>query len=785
MGLGETLRGLRVAAGLTQEELAEHSGLSVRAISDIERGRSRRPYRSTLRQLVDALDLADDVADQLLRSARTPPPTATPTAISTPTVTPTSTPTVTPTPTSRSGSAAVAPEPGPSTVPHQLPLMTARLRGRTRELEHLDRWRESAENDGPRLVAMVGAGGAGKTSLAIQWARRSRDRFPDGELYVNLRGFDQADAPLDAMTALDVLLRALGIDPAAIPGDEAARAAFYRSVLGERRLIILLDNARDTGQVRPLLAGPACLTIVTSRNQLRGLVARDGAHRITVGRLDTDATLAVLRDVTAGSVPVDRAQAGELAERCAGLPLTVRIVAERAVREGIELTESLAQLGNRDSALDALDSGDGDETNVRSVLSWSYQALPPDTARAFRLLGAGPVADLGPAAAAALLGVSETAAGRLLDRLLGAHLLEQPRPDRYQLHDVLRSYAAELPRTGDDDPALLRLLDWYRTTAAAARHQLYPLTDNAELHPARFTVPATEFTDAEAALAWFGAETASMVSLIDHAAEHGLERYATDLAWLLWYFFDLHKMWDLWSTTHQVGLAAARRTGDRRGEARMLNGLGIVHADRGRFDDAVRFFQDEIDIATELADENLEGNVAQNLGAIYSIAGRKSEALEYTIRSLRIAEKVGTTNGQIRSLANVGEILNSMGRHSEAVEYLRHGRELARKVADRRGELFVASNLGVAYTGMGRYDEALVSLGLSLAGNRELGLRNWEAFSLLHLGDCLVAQGDPDAAREHWTQALQIFTELGAPERDTVRGRLETLPVLRGDTTSS
>ncbi|WP_158884540.1 ATP-binding protein [Amycolatopsis anabasis] len=360
-------------------------------------------------------------------------------------------------------------------MPHQLPADVRGFTGRSGYLEKLDALIPEAENHGDRAVvisAIAGTAGVGKTALAVHWAHRVRDRFPDGQLYTNLCGYDHAGVPADPDAVLENFLHALDVPAEKVPGDLAAKQCLYRSVLAGRRMLIVLDNACSAEQIRPLLPGEGtCLVVVTSRNRLSGLVAREGAERVTLDVLPLAEAVELLRSIL-GSDRDRTAILESLAELCVRLPLALRIVAERAATSAVPLTELVAELTDERSRLDALTpDGDEDTTAVRAVFSWSYRALPPPDARVFRLLGLHPGPDLGLHAAAALAGVSQAETRRRLDRLVGAHMLER-HGRRFRFHDLLRVYAAERAHEDETaterDAARRRMLDWYLHTASAA-----------------------------------------------------------------------------------------------------------------------------------------------------------------------------------------------------------------------------------------------------------------------------------------------------------------------------
>ncbi|MGH3937962.1 MAG: helix-turn-helix domain-containing protein [Pseudonocardiaceae bacterium] len=471
---GVALRRLRERAGLTQEQLAERAGLSVKAISALERGERRHPYPHTVRALVAALGAS--VQERAILEAGVP---------------------------KRGRRRELSWQDRPAGAPRsvaQLPADVAFFTGRERELAILDRqlatMAKSTGALGGRSTAVVisavsGTAGVGKTALALRWCHRVRGEFPDGQLYVNLRGYDP-DQPLAATDALAGFLRALGVPGQDVPLQVDERAAVYRSLLDGRRMLVVLDNAATVEQVRPLLPGsPSCLVVITSRDSLAGLVARHGARRLELDLLPLEDAIVLLQVLIGGRVDAESEAAAVLAGQCARLPLGV--VAELVVaRPSISLAELVGELADQQRRLKLLDAGGDPRTAVRAVFSWSYQYLSAEVARAFRVIGLHPGPDLDPYAAAALTNTSGDQAQHLLDLLARAHLIAPTSPGRYGMHDLLRAYAIHLATVEDCEQdrraALTRLFDHYLATAAAAMDTVIP----AEQHRRpRIPPPAT------------------------------------------------------------------------------------------------------------------------------------------------------------------------------------------------------------------------------------------------------------------------------------------------------
>jgi transcriptional regulator with XRE-family HTH domain len=531
-GFGEMVRGRRVAAGLTQEELAERSGLGVRTISDIERGRIGRPHRRSVNLLCKALGLAWPGRARVESAA--PGEGEAPAA-------------TLPHRGGYAGGAQLLP-----VVPRQLPTAIRHLAGRADQLSVLDGLLDrldgtagagaTAGTEGTTLISAIsGTAGVGKTALAVHWAHRVAGRFPDGQLYVNLRGFDPSGAPLAPAEAIRGFLDAFGMAAERIPASPDAQAALYRSLLAGRRMLIILDNARDEAQVRPLLPGSApCLVVVTSRRQLAGLAATDCAHLLNVDVLThAEADEMLSRRLGPDLVDGESAAVAELIGLCARLPLALAIVAARhaarPARPLRALVEELRPAQDRLTVLDATDVADA-VTSVRAVFSWSYQSLTQPAARMFRLLAVHPGPDITTAAAASVAGVSPKRARQVLTELVLANLLAEHADGRYTCHDLLRAYAAEQASCSDSDAdrraAMHRMLDHYLHTAFGAAlllDQVDPDARPAALVPG---VVPEELADRREAYAWFEAERPVLSAAIRQATRHGFDGHAWHLVLL-------------------------------------------------------------------------------------------------------------------------------------------------------------------------------------------------------------------------------------------------------------
>lgn len=675
--------------------------------------------------------------------------------------------------------------PSTKVVPHQLPADVPRFTGRARQLQRLDELLGRAA--GTVVTAITGMAGVGKTSLAIHWAHRVREQFGDGELYVNLRGYDR-ESPVAPEQVLDGFLRALGVPRERIPREPAELAALYRSLVAERRMLIVLDNAVNAEQVRPLLpGGSACVVLLTSRSQLSGLVVRDGAERVNVDGLPADEAAALIARIV-GAERVGDDVAAELAAMCAYLPLALRIAAERiAARPHLDVPDLIDELAKEQRRLDLLSTVDDETSAVRVVFSWSYRALPDPAARAFRLLGlhAGP--DFSSHAAAALLATGGAATRRLLEQLTGVHLLEEIDLDRFRFHDLVRVYAAERVFTEESEQsraeAVRRELEWYLYTADKAVRTFSPPHLRAPLGSPIAEVDPMTFKRPGNALRWCEAERANFVAGINQAVELGMDDIGWKLPATLWEFFNTRKYWSDWIGTHQVGLDAARRIGDRVGESWLLNNLGPAYLDLGDTELAIEYFQRTLVIRREINDREAEGWTQYNLGDAYRVAGWYPEAIEHLRAALVIGREFDERWGLSWTLTMLGDTYRKLGRFDEAVECLQQALEIRRglKADDPWGEGWTLTMLGDAYRGLGRFNDAIDNLQRALAISRESGLLYLEGRTLRGLGDAFRRIGQPAQARESWRQALKIFDESNDRRAAGVRARLEALAVLDGN----
>ena len=722
-------------------------------------------------------------------------------------------------------SGAVLPDRSRLPPPRQLPPSPSGFVGREGELAQLDALLSPPGRRRPRpvvIAAIHGMAGVGKTALAIHWGHRIARRFPDGQLYTDLRG----RSPRAAMTmgeALGRSLRALGIPDQQIPLDEEEQAALYRSLLAGRRVLVVLDNAATPEQVRLLLPGSAsCMVVVTSRSLLPGLVARDGAQRINLEVLPAAQAVALLaQSVGAARVDAELDAAERLARLCGRLPLALRIAAERvASHPRSALADLVSELTDAHDRLDLLSAGDDDAAAVRAVFSWSYRTLSPDAARVFRLMGllAGP--DVSTQAVAALIGSDTAMARRLLDVLARMYLIQETLGDRYRLHDLLRLYAAERAVAEDTDEdrgrARRRVLDWYLHTADAASSAITPQQgrrvplDEAEGYCAPLT-----FSTHMQAVGWYETERANLMASIRLAAETGQHGVAWKLPATLVNFFALRKSWNDWISSHQIGLAAARHIGDRYGEAWILSSLGYAHRDLRRPEEAISYCQQALAVLREIGEQLGQAYALIILGLAHGDLRRFEEAISYCHQALAIFREIGDRRGQATCLVSMSAILRGLRRARGGHQLLppgtchpprigdRWGQGLAletsalanmdlfrfeeaigtcgqalsvhRDIGNRHGEGDTLNTLSTACRGMRRFREAIDYSHQALSIAREIGDRRGEGITLTNLGAALRDAGQKDAARRCWREALTILDGLGSPKAGEVRALLEKL----------
>jgi tetratricopeptide (TPR) repeat protein len=674
-----------------------------------------------------------------------------------------------------------------SVVPRQLPGAAGRLAGRQVELGALAAvlGRSSGRVGGAAAIVVIsGTAGVGKTTLAVYWAHRVADRFPDGQLYVNLRGFDPTGAVLDPADAVRRFLDALGVPAKALPVDLDGQVGLYRSLLADRRVLIVLDNARDAAQVRPLLPGAAsCLVVVTSRSQLTGLLAGHGAQPINLDLL----TVGEARDLLAHRLGPDRVDAdpdtvAEIIARCARLPLALAVVAARgATHPNLPLTALAGELRDARDRLDVL-VGEDPATDIRAVLSWSYDALTPQAARLLRLLGLHPGPDLSTPAAASLAALSTPRVRTLLAELTRANLIVEHATDRYTLHDLLRAYATDLADALDPDQqrqaAAHRILDHYLHTAALAARLVAPHRDPIEPGPAQPGVIAEHLADQRQAMTWFITEHPVLMATVDRSAAGGFDTHTWQLACVLYDFLDRHAHWHDLAVAGYAAVAAANRLADPTAQARAYLTLAIAHTRLGRYDEAHIQFQDALDVTRRTGDQTGQAHTYNGLVQLWGHQGRHAEGLALSERAYELYRAVGHRHGQAMALNNIGWAHALLGDHEQGIVYCQQALTQLQDLGNRYGQAATWDSLGYAHHHLGHHTQAVTCYQHALALSEDLGDRYYTAVGLTGLGDALHAAGDHKAAYRSWQQALTNLDHLnhvGNPEADQLRTRLATL----------
>jgi DNA-binding SARP family transcriptional activator len=649
-------------------------------------------------------------------------------------------------------------------VPQQLPAPVRHFTGRALELAALTRLMDQPDGalgDGAPVSAISGPPGVGKTALALHWARQAASRFTDGQLYVNLRGHDEDD-PVPAPDALSMFLRSLGVDTRDIVADAQERAAQYRSLLAGRRVLVVLDNAHDAEQTRPLLpAAAGCFVIVTSRDMLSGLVARNGAERMQLGALPAQDALALLRALLGPRVDAEPEAAAALAELCCRLPLALRLAAERAsAHAAAPLAGLVGELTDEPQRLDLLDAGSDASTAVRSVFSWSYRHLDPAAARAFRLLGLHPGPDLEPYAAAALTATTPARARRLLADLARTHLIDQTGATRFAMFDLLRAYARELTvalegPAGRD--ALTSLLDYYLGTSAAAMDALYPAETSRRPRVPRPTGPVAPVGDAAAALRWLDSERTNIVAAGAHAADHGWPGHAMLLSSTLERYLAFGYHLPEAASLHGHALRAARASGDRSAEAAALSHLGMVETLRNRWSSAADHHR-QAAVLFEAA-----GNRAGLARALHRLAlqerrtGEFEQSLEHATRCLMLYQEDGDRLGQARALQNLGSTKRVQGHFASAADDQRRALALFEELDDRVGQSVTVKEFGLIELRLGYPSLAVGHFRQAYDLCLATGNPNGQAGALSLLGLVELRQGDPEQAVTHQERALAAY----------------------------
>lgn len=664
----------------------------------------------------------------------------------------------------------IAPTPPPVRAPAQLPLSTAAFAARGKEIERLDEV-IAGHTESVCIVVVSGTAGVGKTTLAVHWAHRARQRFPDGQLHADLRGFDRGGSVSDPATVLRAFLDAFGVPLEKIPADIDALAALYRSVLADKRVLVVLDNARDAEQVRPLLPGtPGCAVLVTSRYQLTALVTVEGAHPVNLELLTDDEA----RDLLVRRIGKDRVAAEETAVReiitaCARLPLALALAAASCVtRPEVPVRGVAAELRQSMGTLEALQSVDS-STDIRSIFSWSYQALSADAARVFRLLGQHPGPEFTAEAAASLTALPANQVRPKLAELARANLLTQPKPDRYALHDLLWTYAADLGRAEDGFPLLL---DHYLHTALSAALLLNPHREPLAVPPPSPGVTPESLSSRDEAASWFTAERAVLLGMVKRAAEQGFDDYVWRLAWAAQDHLDRWGHWEEQVANQQAAIESTRRLGDAAAQAHAHCGLSTAYARMARYDRAKDQLGHAFELFALVGDRGGQAKVQYQMGWLSNRQGEHNQAVSHARKALRLYRLAGQPMMAARALNSLGWGHALRGDFARARPRCELALAQMRDLGDLTFQAGTSDSLGYIYHHLGNFDLAIEYYQRALELFRELEDRYYEADTLKHMGDTHHAAGDVGAAQVAWKQALDVLEQLGHPDAVEVRAKL-------------
>jgi tetratricopeptide (TPR) repeat protein/transcriptional regulator with XRE-family HTH domain len=729
------LRKLRAEAQLTQEELAEASGVRPRSISDLERGVASSPQRETVRRLADALDLTGLVRAQfeaIARGRAVPPATDAADA----------------------GGAAVA--------TRTLPRDVASFTGRQREMEQLA---EAAAGAGGvvGIHAIGGMAGVGKTAFAVHAAHRLSDRFPGGQIFLPLHGHTPGHAPVDPADALASLLLTAGVPAAQIPEGLEARMALWRDRLAERQLLLILDDAADSEQVRPLLPGTGgSLVLVTSRRHLSAL---EDATAVSLDTLPPDQAAALLVRLAGrtGLSPDDPA-VGEITRLCGFLPLAIGMVARQLHHHPAwSLAGRAAELA---AAVDRLELMTTEDLSVAAAFNLSYAELTEDQQRLFRRFGLHPGADIDGYAAAALDGTGLAAARRGLEALYDQYLLSEPAAGRYRMHDLIRTHARTLASRvdpgSDQELATARLLDYYQHTAARAdalltrRTRPTPAAEDGAIPAA---VPTLD--DREQALAWARAERASLLACLDYATGTGQHARVIALTAGLAGLLRSDGPWAEAIIRHTAAIQAARDLGDRLGQAGAVSELGLVRRLTGDYPAAAQTLEQALGIYRDLGDRLGQAGVLGDLGLVRRTTGDYPAAAQAHEQALEIYRDIGHRLGQANALSYLSDVRVATGEYPAAAQALEQALGIYRDLGDRLGQANALFVLGVVRRVTGEYPAAAQALEQALEIYRDIGHRLGQANALNYLAVVRRATGDYPAAAQAHEQALGIYRDIG------------------------
>ncbi|MFG3423296.1 ATP-binding protein [Micromonospora sp. NPDC049460] len=632
------------------------------------------------------------------------------------------------------------------------------------------------------ISAIGGAGGIGKTSLSVRWARQHLDRFPDGQLMVDLRGFAPTGEPMSVAEAVRGFLYALGEDPTKLPADLDTQIGLYRSLVEDRRILIVLDNARDTAQVAPLLpGGPGCTVLVTSRRRLAGLVTQHGAQLVDLAPLsEPEARQLLASHLGDERLTAEPEATAMLLAMCGGLPLALSIVAARVIAHpALPLSGLADELADQRTRLEGFDAGEI-PLNLECVFSWSYQALTGSAAEMFGLLGLAPGPDISLPAAAELAGLPTTRARLLLHELETAHLVVQQVAGRHRMHDLLRLYATKQAHEhlsdSNREEALRRVIDFYRHTAHRAERLLDP-----HRHPVEIDAPAPDchplpLADPAEAVAWLEAEHANLMAAQQLAAELGMHDLAWQLAWCLDTFHYRRGHLREWRAVWRTGLESALQVGNPAVISLAHRLLGDANLNLDDHEEALAQLARSLQVAENAGDLSAQAHAHRILTWANGRAGKDQAAHRHATEALRLYRELGLQVREAAMLNAVGWFEARVGDYAQAQARCEAALALCRQHDYRVGEANTLASLGYIAQHTGRPDDALTHYHSALALFRRLNSIYYQANTLDRLGQVYVAAGRAGQAREVWSQAIRLYRGKGRPvDADRVQRELDSL----------
>ncbi|GID32251.1 AfsR/SARP family transcriptional regulator [Paractinoplanes brasiliensis] len=639
------------------------------------------------------------------------------------------------------------------------------------------------------VLAIDGIPGIGKTTLAIHLAHQLADAYPDGQLYVDLQGFDPEQSMLHPAEALRGFLNALGVPDAEIPASDHARSGLYRSVLAGRRILVVLDNAHSVEQVRPLLPGSSgCLVLVTSRKRLTGLATAHGAFLMTLDVLPIEDA----RDFLAARIGVDRTErepvaVDEIIERCGRLPLALAVVAARAlVHPDFGLTDIARELRDAQGSLDGF-SGDDMDNDLRAIFSWSYRMLSERAATMFRLLSLHPGPDMTVPALASLAGIPPAEARLLAGELVRTGLLTEHKMGRFTTHDLIRAYAQELIGPEDSESraeASRRMFHHYRLTSYHADRLLRPALA-LDPPPAVADVCVTPMGTAADAEAWFNADRHVLKAVVQRQIEEGRATSAWPLVVSMQMFLQRDGWWHDWAAATQAGLDATVAAGDDLGRAHMSRGLAGAWHVLGRHEDAARLLRHSLGLFERLGRCPEQALVHRNLGQVSSALGDHGGAVAHYERALSLFEELRDPVGQVAVLCLLADAHSGLGRSDVSMELGNRALTMAEALGEPASQALCCQTVARSFAAKGDHVSARAAWARAAEIFQRIGWRMNTVDCLLELGDTALALDDLDAARAAWRQALELIGQQSVPERAAAESRLAGLDPPRAVRTHS